>query len=113
MHEFRFEGGSRQQLLSLVSLGSGGARLTKTSDTNNEEMSLISEINTSMCGKVEIFDAIAAISDVDATGNDRKPTAMSQLRRHLELENQKLRTQDRTKPKGVRTESIYMTRNYY
>ena len=96
-------GESKQHLLSSVSSGSNGARLTKSSDTNNERMSLISDINNSMCGKVEIFDAIAAIGDADAAGNDRKATAIGQVRRQLELENQKLHSQSRNKPQGVST----------
>ena len=73
-------------------------------------MSLISNINAIMCGKVEIFDAIAAIGDVDARGNDRKSTAIGQLRRQLELENQKFHAQSGKKLQRVSTGSFHMTR---
>ena len=89
--------------MSLFSSDSSGVRLIKTSDINNEKVSLISDVNTSMCGQVEIFDAIAAIGEVDAVGSDRKSTAIGQLRRHLELENQKLHSQSGKIPQGVST----------
>lgn len=86
--------GEKHHLLYLGSSGSNEARLTKTSDSNHENMSLIYDINNQMCEKVEIFDALAPIRNADARGN-------GQLRRHLELEYQKLQSQSVKEPQGV------------
>ena len=92
-------GGERKHYLScLGSSGSIAVRLTKTSDTNHENMSLIDDINTMMCGKVKIFDAIAPIRNTNAAGSDEQATAVGQLRHHLELE---LEHQSAKEPQGV------------
>ena len=68
------------------------AYLTMTSETSveNEEVSLLCEMNTRLCDQVEIFHAIAAYNAAAASGHDRKASEIGQLRRQLEGEDQKL-----------------------
>ena len=79
-----------------------------TSDTNNvkETMSLLCDTNARLCGQVEIFDAIAADFDTDATGNGRKSTAIGQLRRQLEEENEMLQSRCEQKAQAPFVQSL-------
>ena len=65
------------------------AQLIVTSDANHEKdkVALLHETNSKLCDQVEIFDAIAANDTAYAAGNDRKATAIGQLRRQLEEDN--------------------------
>ena len=76
---------------NIISKPQGGG-LTMTSETNveNEEVSLLCEMNTRLCDQVEIFHAIAANNAPAAAGHDRNTSEISQLRRQLEEEDQKL-----------------------
>ena len=56
-----------------------------------ETLSRLYETNAKLCDQIEIFDAIAANQSSDATGSDRKATAIGQLRRQLEEEHEKIR----------------------
>ncbi len=68
------------------------AYLTVISETNDEKenLSLLHETNNRLCDQVEIFDAIAANEAADTVGNDRKATAIGQVRRQIEEENEML-----------------------
>ena len=55
-------------------------------------MSLLHKTNARLCDQVEVFDAVAADNATDAAGYDRKASKISQLRRELEEENQKLQS---------------------
>ena len=68
------------------------AYLTMTSEISveNEEVSLLCEMNTRLCDQVEIFHAMAAYNAAAATEHDKKASEIGQLRRQLEREDQKL-----------------------
>ena len=82
------------KLSTSVPSGGGTAYLTMTSETSleNEEVSLLCEMNTRLCDQVEIFHAVAANNAAAATGHDRKASEIGQLRRQLEEEDEKLHT---------------------
>ena len=79
-----------------------------TSDTSNmkEITSLLYDTNARLCDQVEIFDAIAAKDDTDATRDGRKPTAIGQLRLHLEEENRMLQSTCEQKVQGLFVQSL-------
>ena len=82
----------RVKLSISVPLGGETAYLTVTSETSveNEQVSLLCEMNTRLCDQVEIFHAVAAYNAAAVTGHDRKASEIGQLRRQLEEEDQKL-----------------------
>lgn len=75
--------------------------MTSETDKEDETISLLYETNTRLCDQVEIFDAIAVIDTADAAADDGKATAMRQLRRQLEDENQRLH--NRSKMVSIKT----------
>ena len=81
--------------------------LTVTSESidKDESLSLLYEINTKLCDKIEVFDAIAVNGSAEGTRTDTKATTIGQLRRQLETEDQRLWSQGGTKVQIDRTRS--------
>ena len=84
--------------------------LTVTSEfaDKEESLSLLYETNAKLCDQIEVFDIIAVNESAEGTRTDTKATTIGQLRRQLEAEDQRLRSQGESKVQIDRTRSQHI-----